>query len=167
MMNKHRGFTLIELLVVIAIIGLLSSVVLASLNTARDKGNDAQRVSNLRSVQTALELYATDHNGSYPVTGGQWYSNTCSGWTPTTIPGLVSGGYIPQLPVDPQQNAAANTCCYLYNSDGTDYDYILYNCYTSKACYGNAINSAYYWWAAPTNACSVNSGSAAIQAKGF
>ncbi len=49
-----RGFTLIELLVVIAIIGLLASVVLASLNTARQKGRDARRLSDLKEIANAV-----------------------------------------------------------------------------------------------------------------
>ena len=56
-----RGFTLIELLVVIAIIGLLSSIVLASLNTAREKARDAKRQGDLHSLQTAIETYYTTY----------------------------------------------------------------------------------------------------------
>lgn len=56
-MKKNKGFTLIELLVVIAIIGILSSVVLASLNTARDKGNDAAIKSNLANIRAQAEIY--------------------------------------------------------------------------------------------------------------
>ncbi len=56
-MNKFkRGFTLIELLVVIAIIGILSSVVLASLNTARGKGADAAIKSNLANIRAQAEI---------------------------------------------------------------------------------------------------------------
>ena len=62
---KGGGFTLIELLVVVAIISLLSSVVFASLNTARAKGRDAKRISDLRQFQNALELYYAKY-GSYP-----------------------------------------------------------------------------------------------------
>lgn len=60
-----RGFTLIELLVVIAIIGVLASVVLASLNSARRKSRDARRVADIKQMQLALELYF-DANGEYP-----------------------------------------------------------------------------------------------------
>ncbi|MEY2641082.1 MAG: hypothetical protein RL150_475 [Candidatus Parcubacteria bacterium] len=59
--NKRAGFTLIELLVVIAIIGILSSVVLASLSSARGKGNAAAIKQNLTSIRTQAEiLYADD-----------------------------------------------------------------------------------------------------------
>ncbi|MBI5134279.1 MAG: type II secretion system protein [Candidatus Taylorbacteria bacterium] len=55
-MNKNKGFTLIELLVVIAIIGILSSVVLASLNTARAKGANAAVKANLNNIRAQAEL---------------------------------------------------------------------------------------------------------------
>ena len=71
-----RGFTLIELLVVISIIGFLSTVVLASLNTARARARDAKRISDIRQLQAALELYKNT-NGSYP---------------PCTAPNVVSNG---------------------------------------------------------------------------
>ncbi len=64
--NTQRGFTLIELLVVIAIIGILSSVVLASLNTARKKGRDARRISDVKQLQLALELYYDNNSSEYP-----------------------------------------------------------------------------------------------------
>lgn len=60
-----RGFTLIELLVVIAIIGILSAVVLASLNTARNKGADAAIKSNIDSARAQAELYYDANNNSY------------------------------------------------------------------------------------------------------
>lgn len=66
-MKKQQGFTLIELLVVIAIIGLLSTLAVVALNNARQKSRDAKRVSDIKQVQTALELYYNDAN-SYPTT---------------------------------------------------------------------------------------------------
>jgi len=61
---KERGFTLIELLVVIAIIGILSSVVLASLNTARGKGADANIKGNLEGIRSQAEIIY-DNTSSY------------------------------------------------------------------------------------------------------
>jgi prepilin-type N-terminal cleavage/methylation domain-containing protein len=63
---KTRAFTLIELLVVIAIIGLLASVVLASLQSARASARDAARVSAVKELQKALELYRNTNRGNYP-----------------------------------------------------------------------------------------------------
>ena len=71
--NRSRGFTLIELLVVIAIIGILSAVVLASLNTARSKGNDAAIQSDLSTVQTQAEIYYGSNGNSYGTAG-----NSCA-----------------------------------------------------------------------------------------
>lgn len=63
--NRSQGFTLIELLVVIAIIGVLSAVVLASLNTARSKGNDAAIQSDLSTIQTQAEISYSNTNNTY------------------------------------------------------------------------------------------------------
>lgn len=62
--KKRRGFTLIELLVVVAIIGVLATIVLVSLNTARQKARDAQRLGEIREIATAMGRYFSD-NGVY------------------------------------------------------------------------------------------------------
>ena len=61
----QRGFTLIELLVVIAIIGILAGIVLASLGSARSSAGDAGVRSNLDTIRTQAEVYATNNNNSY------------------------------------------------------------------------------------------------------
>jgi len=62
--NKQMGFTLIELLVVIAIIGILASIVMVSLNSARNKGADTAIKANLKAVMTQAEM-VYDTNSSY------------------------------------------------------------------------------------------------------
>jgi len=95
------GFTLIELLVVIAIIGILSSVVIASLGSARDKGNDTKRKADLHQIQNALELYYSEC-GTFLVApscngtpyGGDW-SGIFGGWFNVNYgTGAVSQGLI-------------------------------------------------------------------------
>ncbi len=115
-MNK-KGFTLIELLVVIAIIGLLSTLAVVALGSAREKARDSKRLSDLKQVQTALELHYTD-NGDYPTA-----SNVTLGagdYACLNVDGLAasgcSGAYMGQVPSDP------GTGSYSYNSaDGTTY----------------------------------------------
>lgn len=64
--NGERAFTLVELLVVIAIIGILATIVLVSLNTARIRARDTKRLGDIRQIQLALELFADSHNQVYP-----------------------------------------------------------------------------------------------------
>ena len=107
-MRNQKGFTLIELLVVIAIIGILSTIVLVSVNDARIKARDARRVSELRSIATALEVYY-DKYGEYPPgpgikdPEGDGYaragSNVETNWE-SMLGCLVVEGFLAKLPVD-------------------------------------------------------------------
>ncbi len=65
MKTQSRGFTLIELLVVIAIIGILASVVLASLNSARAKGSDAAIKSSINNARAQAEIFYDSNSNSY------------------------------------------------------------------------------------------------------
>lgn len=75
--RNFRGFTLIELLVVIAIIGILASVVLSSLNNARDGASDSAVQSNLQTVRTQAELYHSILN-TYGTVAGTNYVGDCA-----------------------------------------------------------------------------------------
>ncbi|MEK7115731.1 MAG: type II secretion system protein, partial [Patescibacteria group bacterium] len=79
-MKRNTGFTLIELLVVIAIIGILSSIVLASLNSARAKGTDAAIKSTLAQIRTQASLYYDNNSQSFGTAG-----TACSAF-PTASP---------------------------------------------------------------------------------
>ena len=98
------GFTLVELLTVIAIIGILSSIVMASLLTARQKGRDARRIADIKQIQLALEQYYNEYL-KYP----------------TSLSSL-SPNYISVLPSDPLGSSYANGGVYYYvaaNASGT------------------------------------------------
>lgn len=119
--NK-KGFTLIELLVVIAIIGLLSTLAVVSLNNARQKARDAKRISDVKQVQTALELFYNDQNG-YPTQDGVNLGETgyecldsVTGFDASAD--CSSGGgtiYMAQVPENPTPTDSGGA--YLYNSE--------------------------------------------------
>lgn len=78
-MQYKRGFTLIELLVVIAIIGVIATIVLVSVSTVRTKARDIERITQVKQLQTALQLYY-DQYGRYPVSTGCGSTVPGSGW---------------------------------------------------------------------------------------
>ncbi len=98
MKTNKKGFTLIELLVVIAIIGILASVVLASLNSARAKSRDARRIADLKQLQLAAELYADANGQKYPtalsaLTTGCSGGSACIATVPTPPAGTGEAAY--------------------------------------------------------------------------
>lgn len=110
-LKKDSGFTLVELLVVIAIIGILSTLLTANFIGVRQRSRDGQRKSNLRQIQSALELYRSD-NATYPLDTSNPFS-TCNAQF-----SQGSAIYMQKVPCDPSGTA------YTYVSNGTTYTLI-------------------------------------------
>tara|TARA_B100000508_G_scaffold60333_1_gene46945 strand:+ start:8283 stop:8801 length:519 start_codon:yes stop_codon:yes gene_type:complete len=132
-----KGFTLIELLVVVAIIGMLSSVVLASLNFARGNARDSRRLSDLKTIHTAFEL-AQNALGSYPGQAGARCLDSSSCWG-----GAVSGDsalitaltpYLQAVPEDPSPNRGI----------GDRYVYVDGN--VSQGCGAQTVSGKFIVW---------------------
>jgi len=140
MKNNKKGFTLIELLVVIAIIGLLSTLAVVSLNGARTKARDARRMSDMKQISTAMELYSSDNaTSNYPtnrvapalcgsvgavaeVEDGGAIDDLCgSGFAITDGPNT----YLASIPIDPtnyeDNTTPINEYKYHYEGDNDNY----------------------------------------------
>lgn len=117
--SRITGFTLIELLVVISIIGFLSSVILYAVSQARAQARDAKRVSDIRQLATALDLYYDDH-GAYPLCtfamgGADPFCGDCDpslgdSQFQEALQPLVNNKYLTKIPKDPLNKA----WCYTY-----------------------------------------------------
>ena len=122
---NSKGFTLIELLVVISIIGLLSSIVLVSVNVAREKARDSKRLAEVNQLSLAIRIYVID-KGSFPPTTGCLNGWCCLGhgnagrcwagsyWGSTALDNSLSPEYISEIPDDPLNNTALMGDAYMY-----------------------------------------------------
>lgn len=139
--SLKSGFTLIELLIVIAIIGVLMGLIAANLVGIRQRARDSQRKSDLRQIQSALEVYRSDQ-GAYPITA--LFPACGSAFTGG------SATYMQKVPCDPL-NTGRNVYTYV-SFDGSTYFLIacLENVNDSQkdavnnaACNGGTINWSY------------------------
>lgn len=146
MQKNSKGFTLIELLVVIAIIGLLSTLAVVALNSARQKSRDSKRVADIKQVQTALELYFADQNG-YPtesaeiILGDTGTSKTAlctAGFTGTCGSTTVYMGLVPSSPLPADSPCTTANNKYLYNSSATSG---VSSSYTIDFCLGGSVGN--------------------------
>lgn len=118
-MKKQNGFTLVELLIVIVIIGILASLIFANFAGVRQRARDSQRKSDLKQIQTALELYRADSR-TYPC-----FATGC-GWSIVSrlseaIPPL-SPNYISKIPDDPvYHDPDYRGYCYSVTNDKSKY----------------------------------------------
>lgn len=136
MTRKHiwsHGFTLIELLIVIAIIGILSTLLMTNFIGVRQRARDAQRKSDIRQMQSALELYRSD-TGSYPSAGGTNTLNNFPCPTPSSLQNIdATTTYMHQIPCDPLGSTYYNSGSYYYATTGSTY--------TLAACLENTADT--------------------------
>ena len=112
MRKRQSGFTLIEIMVVVVILAVLGALVVPKILENVDKARVTRAQSDIRAIQTALDLYRLD-NFKYPTTE-QGLQALVKQPSDPTITNYRSGGYLPSLPKDPWNNI------YLYVSPGTD-----------------------------------------------
>ena len=147
--NKFKkGFTLIELLVVVAIISILSSVVMASLNSARVKGKDAARMENVKSLKIALELFY-NANGGYPTSNGSSNGDVLLSdaiLTSKLVPTYISS--MPALLVADGDHYFANGATSGVQTNG--YDMLIYVGVTNSWCRSGTLPGNTGDWGLPT-----------------
>lgn len=118
---QKKGFTLIELLVVIAIIGILASIVYASLSTARGKARDAQRAEAVKTLKAALEVYQNAY-GHYPAASTPDNRGTSITTLATTLITENNNNYLVEIPQDSlYKNNALKDYQYVRGSTGMTY----------------------------------------------
>lgn len=108
---RGRAFTLIEIMVVVVLLGILAAIVFAQVSGATDSAKSSSIKSQLQTIRGQLELYYTQHAGSYP-TLAQLNANWTVMTGKTDISGAVSasgafGPYLQQPPRNPIQDSAS------------------------------------------------------------
>lgn len=141
MKKNRKGFTLIELLVVIAIIGLLSTLAIVSLNSARQKSRDTKREADIRTIQSAVEL-CTNEAGSPPAVAASWAGMLAQPCGSTTLGSFLSSSSMPMPPqttcdADGAGGAIPTGDCYVYCVNGNNYLLAANNIEASSAISGD------------------------------
>ena len=143
-MRKEKGFTLIELMVVIVIIAILAAVALPNFMGATEKARESAVTSAVKALQTSLEMYAVDHNGTYPQTSdgssalediatylpnGKFPNNPANNTAYSYDNGLVDVADAAQSPTFNNKQYCIVYCC----PDGVAYTLTGYNRDNTKA----------------------------------
>lgn len=147
---NRQGFTLIELLVVISIIAILSTIGLTIYSSAQKQARMSKRISDLKAIQSALQVYYSA-NKTYPVvtplTDTGWRSECVAGGSlpaDQVIPLGFVPNYMAAFPADPQMDKAG-TSCYLYRSNGVNYRLIDWNVPDSEITLTDLRNQPMLW----------------------
>jgi type II secretion system protein G len=134
--QKESGFTIVELLIVIVVIGILAAITIVAFNGVQAKAKDAERISEVKTLQKAIEMYAVE-NGTYPSIGSD-----NAGYGANLLATYLVPKYIGSIPLDPSGSQ------YQYvRGAPASMNYGILVSYESKTkCHVGANNGPTGWW---------------------
>lgn len=138
---KQTGFTIVELLIVIVVIGILAAITIVAYNGIQQRGRDAQRQSDIKTITKALELYYLDNN-KYPagsctsgcVINGGWSTTNDGSWQ--NLANALVPKYISALPSDPSPSVGVSPLTV------NNYGYAYFSNYSGNYC-GTQLSQMY------------------------
>lgn len=167
MQKTKSGFTIVELLIVIVVIGILAAITVVAYNGIQARGRDAQRLSDIKSIVKAIEIYRIN-NGVYPP-----YTATtnASGWEVSTdgsnatnfLSPLVTSGVISKVPLDPTNTGLSTALNPSWSANNYEYFYIRY----AAGTYGCNVSSGDFYVVGVARMDTVSSGQAHVNSPGF
>jgi len=138
---QQKGFTIVELLIVIVVIGILAALVLNTFSGVQRRARDTERVTDVNSIATQLEVYYGD-NGHYPTLANLQDATPNTGWVDTNLPGIDA-----QAMIAPNDTPAANANS--MTSDATppadEYGYVPAPANCDNGAGGNCTSFTLYW----------------------
>lgn len=102
---KQRAFTIVELLIVIVVIGILAAITIVAYNGVQSRARDAERQTEMKTIEKALEMYNAD-NGGYPTCSGTTYvaGNAAGGCSTASLASALVPKYLNAIPADPKSS---------------------------------------------------------------
>jgi len=105
--DSSPGFTIVELLIVIVVIAILAAISIVAYNGIQSRARDAERMTEMQTIEKALALYFID-NGGYPNCSGGTYvpTTTAGGCTTTGLAAALVPKYLNAIPTDPKNTGS-------------------------------------------------------------
>lgn len=140
--NRTRGFTIVELLIVIVVIAILAAITIVAYNGIQQRARDAERVSEVKALRTAIEMYAAD-TGAYPSVGSD-----NAGYSVSSLAAALVPTYLQAIPLPPS-GSNANDYSYVRGAAANASYAIRIDYQTKPACHWGQNNATTGWWSLP------------------